>query len=124
MMNSLALVSLIPEYLEKITSIGPLFRDLKIKGETYITRQQRQWYEETNPQLPLYQRSQLLQSQILKKIRGLEQAESHKAWVKDEWKNASKLSLKMIRTKKRQKKTNAGYVKKSVNKLFVANSAR
>ncbi len=85
MMNSLALVSLIPEYLEKITSIGPLFRDLKIKGETYITRQQiRQWYEETNPQLPLYQRSQLLQSQILKKIRGLEQAESHKSWVKDE----------------------------------------
>lgn len=85
MMNSLALVTLIPHYLDKITAIGPLFRDLKIKGETYITRQQiRQWYDETNQQLPLHQRSQLLQEKILKKVSGLENAELHKPWVKEE----------------------------------------
>ncbi|MHC5267951.1 RNA polymerase recycling motor HelD [Enterococcus sp. LJL98] len=85
LMNSLSLVSLISDYLEMITPVGPLFRDLKIKGETYITKQQiRRWYEETNSQLPLHQRSQLLQTKLLKKIGGLERDELRKQWVKDE----------------------------------------
>jgi DNA helicase-2/ATP-dependent DNA helicase PcrA len=61
-----------------------LFRDLKIKGETYITKEQlRQWYQQTNDQLPLYQRTQLLQTKVLKKIGGLEKDEAKKDWVKE-----------------------------------------
>ncbi|NLM65667.1 MAG: AAA family ATPase [Enterococcus sp.] len=83
--NSLALVHLLPNYIEKITAFGPLFRDLKIKGTTYISKEQiRNWYQETNPNLPLYQRSQLLQTKLLKKIGGLEKDELRKAWVKEE----------------------------------------
>ncbi|MCD5000996.1 AAA family ATPase [Enterococcus saccharolyticus] len=82
--NGLALVQQIPNYLQSITNFGPLFRDLKVKGDTYITKQQiRQWYQETNPQLPLYQRTQLLQTKILKKIGGLEKEEAKKSWVKE-----------------------------------------
>lgn len=82
--NGLALVQQIPNYLQSITNFGPLFRDLKVKGDTYITKQQiRQLYQETNPQLPLYQRTQLLQTKILKKIGGLEKEEAKKSWVKE-----------------------------------------
>lgn len=82
--SSLTLVNFLPRYLKKITSFGPLFRDLKIKGQTYITKEQiRRWYQETNPQLPLYQRSQLLTTKLLKKIGGLEKDEAKKEWVKE-----------------------------------------
>ncbi len=66
--SSLKLVKLIQRYVQKISAIGPLFRDLKIQGQTYITKEQiRRWYQETNQELPLYQRSQLLQTKLLKK---------------------------------------------------------
>ena len=59
---------MIQRYVQKISAIGPLFRDLKIQGQTYITKEQiRRWYQETNQELPLYQRSQLLQTKLLKK---------------------------------------------------------
>ena len=65
--SSLKLVKLIQRYVQKISAIGPLFRDLKIQGQTYITKEQiRRWYQETNQELPLYQRSQLLQTKLLK----------------------------------------------------------
>ncbi|MGX7195328.1 RNA polymerase recycling motor HelD [Enterococcus olivae] len=82
--SGLSLINKIPEYIEGITAFGPLFRDLKIMGETYITKKQlRTWYQDTNPQLPLYQRSQLLQTKVLKKIGGLERDEAKKQWVKE-----------------------------------------
>ncbi len=82
--NGLTLVQAIPKYIEGITPFGPLFRDLRIKGETYITKEQlRNWYQATNPQLPLYQRTQLLQTKVLKKIGGLEKDEAKKTWVKE-----------------------------------------
>lgn len=82
--NGLTLVQQISRYVEGITPFGPLFRDLKIKGETYITKEQlRHWYQQTNEQLPLYQRTQLLQTKVLKKIGGLEKDEAKKAWVKE-----------------------------------------
>jgi Superfamily I DNA and RNA helicases len=82
--NGLSLINRIPKYVKGITDFGPLFRDLKIKGETYITKQQlRTWYQETNNQLPLYQRTQLLQTKVLKKIGGLEKDEMKKNWVKE-----------------------------------------
>lgn len=85
LLNSLQLVRRIDAYIENITAVGPLFRDLKIKGELYISRKQiRQWYNDTNPNLPLYQRSQLLQTKLLKKIGGLERDELRKPWVKEE----------------------------------------
>ena len=43
----------------------------------------RHWYQETNPQLPLYQRTQLLQTKLLKKAGGLHKDEGKKQWVKD-----------------------------------------
>lgn len=71
-------------YIKAITELGPLFRDLKIKGKTYITaNQMRHWYQDTNPNLPLYQRSQLLQTKLLKKAGGLHKDEGKKQWVKD-----------------------------------------
>ena len=85
LLNSLELVRRIDGYIESITAVGPLFRDLKIKGELYISKKQiRQWYKDTNPNLPLYQRSQLLQTKLLKKIGGLERDELRKPWVKEE----------------------------------------
>lgn len=85
LLNSLQLVKRIDGYIESITAVGPLFRDLKIKGELYISKNQiRQWYNETNDQLPLYQRSQLLQIKLLKKVAGLERNELNKPWVKEE----------------------------------------
>lgn len=82
--SSLKLTNLIAAYTSKITGVGPLFKDLKINGQTYIKKEQiRSWYHETNQQLPLYQRSQLLQSRLLKKLGGLEKDESKKAWVKE-----------------------------------------
>lgn len=82
--SGLTLIQFSRRYLQAITDLGPLFRDLKIKGKTYITASQmRHWYQETNPQLPLYQRTQLLQTKLLKKAGGLHKDEGKKQWVKD-----------------------------------------
>ena len=82
--SGLTLIQFSQRYLQAITELGPLFRDLKIKGQTYITASQmRHWYQETNPQLPLYQRTQLLQTKLLKKAGGLHKDEGKKQWVKD-----------------------------------------
>lgn len=82
--SGLALVDYSQTYIQKITELGPLFRDLKINGTTYITaKQMRDWYRETNPQLPLYQRTQLLQTKLLKKAGGLQKDEAKKQWVKE-----------------------------------------
>lgn len=82
--SGLALVKEIKCYGKSITNYGPLFRSLKIKGEVKISAKQiRQWYQETNPALPLYQRTQLLQTKLLKKIGGLQKDEAKKQWVKE-----------------------------------------
>lgn len=82
--SGLTLIQFSQRYLQAITELGPLFRDLKIKGQTYITASQmRHWYQETNPQLPLHQRTQLLQTKLLKKAGGLHKDEGKKQWVKD-----------------------------------------
>lgn len=83
--QGLDLVEAIPRYIQKITSLGPIFRDLKINGEIYLSKQKiRQWYQETNPNLPLYQRSSLLQTKLLKKVAGLERDEMKKEWLIEE----------------------------------------
>jgi DNA helicase-2/ATP-dependent DNA helicase PcrA len=111
--NGLTLVQQIPRYVEGITPFGPLFRDLKIKGETYITKEQlRQWYQQTNDQLPLYQRTQLLQTKVLKKIGGLKKRHEKKC----------KRFLKMIPIWKIPKKKNVNCLTKSVVKSYVKNS--
>ncbi|MFV0558148.1 MAG: RNA polymerase recycling motor HelD [Enterococcus sp.] len=82
--SGLELVAFHQRYLQKITPLGPIFRSLKIRGEIKISAQQmRAWYQETNPNLPLYQRTQLLQTKLLKKIAGLKRDEAKKAWVKE-----------------------------------------
>lgn len=82
--NSLHLIDRLTHYIETIQPIGPLFRDLKIKGTTYISKEQiRQWYGETNELLPLYQRTQLLQTKLLKKLAGIERDEMKKPWLQE-----------------------------------------
>lgn len=82
--SGMSLVSEIQRYSRGITSYGPLFRSLKVKGEVKLSAAQiRQWYQETNPALPLYQRTQLLQTKLLKKIGGLQKDEAKKNWVKE-----------------------------------------
>lgn len=82
--NGLSILQELPRYIQSITAIGPLFRDLKIKGKTYITKKQlRTWYQETNELLPLYQRTQLLQTKVLKKLAGLERDEMKEKWLQD-----------------------------------------
>ncbi len=77
------LIDEITAYGKKIAQHGPLFRDLKIKGQCYIKKENlRQWYQETNQLLPVYQRTQLLQEKVFKKIAGLEKDEAKKDWVK------------------------------------------
>lgn len=83
--NSLVVLEQIKPYIASITNFGPLFRDLKINGQTYIPKEKiRQWYKETNVTLPLYQRIQLLQTKLLKKIAGLQKDEAKKRWVKEQ----------------------------------------
>lgn len=82
--SSLVLVKESKKYIQSITQLGPLFRNLKISDQTLIsTKQMRNWYQQTNPNLPLYQRTQLLQIKLLKKVGGLQKDEAKKSWVKD-----------------------------------------
>jgi DNA helicase-2/ATP-dependent DNA helicase PcrA len=54
-----------------------------LNQEVLISKKQiRNWYQEANPELPMYQRMQLLQTKLLKKIGGLEKDEMKKDWVK------------------------------------------
>lgn len=81
---SLELAPLLKAYLKKIQNVGPLFNDLKVRGEIKISRQQiRQYYLEANPLLPIHQRLALLQTKLNKKLGGLLKDEQKKQWVKD-----------------------------------------
>lgn len=82
--SGLALVRDSKRYIKSITNLGPLFRNLTINGEVKISAaQMRQWYQETNVELPLYQRTQLLQTKLFKKLAGLQKDEAKKKWVRD-----------------------------------------
>ena len=79
--SSFAIVQELYKYVDRITEFGPLFRDLKLNQEVLISKKQiRNWYQEANPELPMYQRMQLLQTKLLKKIGGLEKDEMKKDW--------------------------------------------
>ncbi len=81
--SSFAIVQALYQYVERIAEFGPLFRDLKLNQEVLISKKQiRAWYQEANPELPMYQRMQLLQTKLLKKLGGLEKDEMKKDWVK------------------------------------------
>lgn len=72
-------------YIQQIKEMGPLFADLKLDQDVVISKQQiRRWYQETNPQLAVYQRITMLQEKLLKKLAGLEKDEAKKDWVKDQ----------------------------------------
>lgn len=67
MKSGLTLVDQIDRYIQGITNYGPLFRDMKINGRTILSKESiRQWYKETNEQLPLHHRLSLLQTKLLK----------------------------------------------------------
>ncbi len=84
MKSGLTLVDQIDRYIQSITSYGPLFRDMKINGRTILSKESiRQWYKETNEQLPLHHRLSLLQTKLLKKLGGLQKDETRQQWVKD-----------------------------------------
>ena len=73
--SSFAIVQELYKYVDRITEFGPLFRDLKLNQEVLISKKQiRNWYQEANLELPMYQR--------MKKIGGLEKDEMKKDWVK------------------------------------------
>ncbi|GCF92314.1 DNA helicase [Enterococcus florum] len=81
--SSLSMIRAMQSYCQSITELGPLFRDLNLEGRTLISKSQiRQWYQEANPQLPMYQRMQLLQTKLLKKLGGIEKDEMKKDWSK------------------------------------------
>ncbi|MFC4771216.1 RNA polymerase recycling motor HelD [Enterococcus hermanniensis] len=81
--SSFLIVQELHKYIERITGFGPLFRDLKLKDQVLISKKQiRNWYQEANPELPMYQRMQLLQTKLLKKLGGLEKDEMKKDWAK------------------------------------------
>ncbi|MGG5316691.1 RNA polymerase recycling motor HelD [Enterococcus sp. AZ072] len=81
--SSWMIVKALAYYCKKITPLGPLFKDLTLDGSPLIKKEQiRNWYQEANPGLPMYQRMQLLQTKLLKKLGGLEKDEMKKDWVK------------------------------------------
>ena len=81
--SSFAIVQELYKYVDRIADLGPLFRDLKLNQDVLISKRQiRSWYQEANPELPMYQRMQLLQTKLLKKLGGLEKDEMKKDWVK------------------------------------------
>lgn len=72
------------KYVRSITNLGPLFMDIKLDDKVLIKKERiREWYQATNDQLPMYQRMQLLQVKVLKKIGGLQKDEAKKTWVKE-----------------------------------------
>src|SRR5699024_1190312 len=82
--SSFAIVQELYDYVARIAAFGPLFRDLKLKQDVLISKKQiRAWYQEANPELPMYQRMQLLQTKLLKKLGGLEKDEMKKDWAKE-----------------------------------------
>lgn len=106
--SSLFLVEKINRYVRSIAPIGPLFRDLKIQGQTYLTKEQiRRWYQETNNELPIYQRTQLLQTKLLKKSAAWKKMKPKKTGSKKRPKNNCNKYLPMILIKNTAKKTNA-----------------
>lgn len=106
--SSLFLVEKINRYVRSIAPIGPLFRDLKIQGQTYLTKEQiRRWYQETNNELPIYQRTQLLQTKLLKKSAAWKKMKQKKTGSKKRPKNNCNKYLPMILIKNTAKKTNA-----------------
>lgn len=82
--NGLSILKKIDPYVQSIQPIGPLFRSLRLQGKVYIDKKLiRQWYLQTNDLLPLYQRTQLLQEKLLKKLGGLVNDEMKQTWVKE-----------------------------------------
>ncbi|EFU73672.1 RNA polymerase recycling motor HelD [Enterococcus italicus] len=82
--NSLAYLQKIKPYIQSIQAFGPLFRNISLNGKVYIDKKTiRQWYLQTNDLLPLYQRTQLLQEKLLKKLGGLVMDEMRQEWVKE-----------------------------------------
>lgn len=82
--SGLALPQYLKDYVRRITPLGPIFLDLKTGTEVLIPKEKiREWYLETNNQLPMYQRMQLLQTKLLKKLGGLAKDEAKKNWVKE-----------------------------------------
>ena len=81
----LKLVKLIQRYVQKISAIGPLFRDLKFKDRHTLRKNKTNvvGIKKQIKELPLYPRSQLLQTKLLKKIGGLEKMRP-KDWVKEQ----------------------------------------
>src|SRR5699024_4826366 len=81
--QSVTAVYQIKPYLKSITAVGPLFRNLKLNGRMLLSKEQvRAYYLETNPNLPIHQRMQLLQTRLLKKIGGLMKDEAKLPEVK------------------------------------------
>src|SRR5699024_1342820 len=81
--QSVTAVYQIKPYLKSITAVGPLFRNLKLNDRMLLSKEQiRAYYLETNPNLPIHQRMQLLQTRLLKKIGGLMKDEAKLPEVK------------------------------------------
>jgi DNA helicase-2/ATP-dependent DNA helicase PcrA len=84
MKSGLHLVKRMARYTSAITDFGPLFRDLKLDGRIILSKEKiRGWYQETNTQLPMYQRMVLLQTKLLRKLGGLQNDERRQPWVKE-----------------------------------------
>lgn len=82
--TSFFFTTFIDKYSQTITQMGPIFRNLSLRGEILIPKEKiRLWYRETNPTLKMYQRMSLLQTKLLKKIGGLKKDEMRKNWVKE-----------------------------------------
>lgn len=82
--SGLTLSNYMKKYVRNITPFGPMFIDIKTDQQVLIDKAKiRGWYQETNPELPMYQRMTLLQTKLLKKLGGLEKDEAKKSWVKE-----------------------------------------
>ena len=112
MKSGLTLVDQIDRYIQGITNYGPLFRDMKINGRTILSKESiRQWYKETNEQLPLHHRLSLLQTKLLKKLGGLQKTKHVSNGSKIWRKNSSKNYTQQIQILNIQNKRSVHYVK-------------
>ena len=102
---------------------------MKINGRTILSKESiRQWYKETNEQLPLHHRLSLLQTKLLEKLGGLQKTKhvsnGSKIWRKNSSKNLYATDPNLEYTEQKERSLRKKLANQIVRKRFRPNPSR